>query len=579
MVKQIFYIAIWLIGFLSLASCRPQYATDTQLVLADSLMKEHPDSALHLLESIKPLQLKSKADNAYYALLLTQARDKNYIIQTDDSLIQTAVEYYDSVKDIPMQAKAYYYKGCIYRNANMCGEAVKEYLTAIPLAQKAQDKELLGLIYNHTGYLYYLQDLIEQASLIYQSAEKLAIQQRDSCLWAESLLWQGRINTEKGITYHPDAEQKLLKAFEIAINPKYKRIQANVAASLSKLYNRMNQCEKAILFAKQNISLRDDTIHCYRAYLLLGNAYYKALQYDSAHKFLTKSLSSNLYEIKANAYMQLSAIAKATGKLDESLALTEKYMMYVDSINLSKQSNEIIKAEKKVEKQKYIDSLKQHHSKHIVSIIIIAILACTIGVICFILKKGRHKTYKLKQESLNSEHERQELHKKYMQLKSDLIEKDTIIASLQASINQQHANDEKKKKLQQELDIFSRERDALAKETFEHSKIYAKIERIIDACKKYESSNEYLNEDDWKYLLAEIDMRWDGAITRLSSKYQLSKKEIHLCCLFLTDISTSNFKYIIEYTRSSIYRKEKEILELMGYSPKSNKLKDILKKV
>ena len=50
-------------------------------------MEEYPDSALHILESIETQQLSAQADRAYYALLLTQARDKNYIVQTDDSLI------------------------------------------------------------------------------------------------------------------------------------------------------------------------------------------------------------------------------------------------------------------------------------------------------------------------------------------------------------------------------------------------------------------------------------------------------------------------------------------------------------
>ena len=44
-------------------------------------MEEYPDSALHILESIETQQLSAQADRAYYALLLTQARDKNYIVK------------------------------------------------------------------------------------------------------------------------------------------------------------------------------------------------------------------------------------------------------------------------------------------------------------------------------------------------------------------------------------------------------------------------------------------------------------------------------------------------------------------
>ena len=91
-----------------LAACTEKTDYNTLLVRADSLMNLHPDSALNILESISTESLKTKADRAYYALLLTQARDKNYIVQTDDSLIRIAVRYYDSMRDNRMQARAYY---------------------------------------------------------------------------------------------------------------------------------------------------------------------------------------------------------------------------------------------------------------------------------------------------------------------------------------------------------------------------------------------------------------------------------------------------------------------------------------
>jgi len=570
--RQAFHIVIWLTGFLSFTSCSQRHNPYALLAQADSAMEEFPDSALRILESIEPKQLNMQADRAYYALLLTQARDKNYIVQTDDSLIRTAVQYYDSIGDVAMQAKAHYYRGSIYRDANLCGEAIQEYLTAIPLAKAAGNQKLLGLIYNHAGYLYYLQDLVEEADSIYQLAEKLAIQRRDTSLWAETLSFQGKINIKKGISYYPKAEENLLKAFEMTSAARYKRVQANIAASLSRLYTRMNQSEKAILFAKQNIVLRDDTTHCYNAFSILGNAYFKAEQYDSATLYINKSLSSEMYNIKANAYMLLAAIAKRQGNLDKSLALTEKHILYTDSINLSQQSNDILNAEKKIEKQQYAKSLDNRYNKQTVFITVSILSICIIGIIYFPLRKYRRDTRNLKQKQ-------QKLQQKYMLLKDKLTLKDSEIASLKESIRQQQISEAKKEQLQQELERFNKERDVLAKETFEHSKIHAKMERIIDTCKKYGKSDEKMSEEDWKYLIAETNIRWNNAITRLDSQYHLSKKEIHLCCLYLTDIPLANLEYLIEYKRSSIYRKEKDILEAMGYPSQSCKLKDILKEV
>lgn len=576
--KQGIYITIWLICFLSLSSCTRQHNHNILLMQADSLMEEYPDSALCILESIKSQQLTAQADHAYYALLLTQARDKNYIVQTDDSLIRMAVQYYDSIEDISMQAKAHYYKGCIYRDANLCGKAVQEYLIAITFAKEAENQRLQGLVYNHAGYLYYLQDLLEQADSIYQLTERLAIQQNDTILWADALLFQGKINIERGIPYYPKAEEKLLEAFEISI-PNYNRIRANIAASLSTLYSLMNQHEKAIQFAKLNIALQNDTTHCYKAFSILGYAYFKAEQDDSATLYINKSLASEMYDIKANAYMLLADMTKRQGDVDKSLALTEKQLLYTDSINLSQQSNDILNAEQEVERQRHIKQLNNQHSKQTVLITVSLLSIFIIGVICFLLKKYRRDTHNLKLQQFYLEQEKQKLQQEHMLLKSKLALKDSEITSLKESIRQQQISEAEKERLQQELELFSKERDTLAKEAFEHSEIHAKMERIIASCKKCGKSNEAMNEEDWKYLMAETNMRWNGAITRLDSQYQLSKKEIHLCCLYLTDIPIANLEYLIEYRRSSIYRKEKDILALMGYSSHSCKLKDILKEI
>ena len=101
-----------------LTACTGKTDYNTTLVQADSLMASRPDSALHMLQGISTKNLSTKADRAYHALLLTQARDKNYIRQTDDSLIQVAVRYYDTHEDAPLQARAYYYWGSLYRDQN-----------------------------------------------------------------------------------------------------------------------------------------------------------------------------------------------------------------------------------------------------------------------------------------------------------------------------------------------------------------------------------------------------------------------------------------------------------------------------
>lgn len=575
--KQGIYVTIWLISFLLLNSCTRQHNHNILLVQADSLMEEYPDSALHILESIESQQLTVHTDRAYYALLLTQARDKNYIVQTDDSLIRTAVQYYDSIGDVQMQAKAYYYKGCIYRDANLCGEAVQEYLTAISLAKKTGNPKLQGLICNHAGYLYYLQDLLEQADSIYQLTEQLAIQQNDTSLWADALSFQGKINIKQGIPYYPRAEEKLLKAFDMTNTPNYKQLQADIAAALSSLYNSMELNKKAVHYAKLNISLRNDTAQHYRAFLLLGDAYFKAGLYDSATLYINKSLSSTGYGTQASAYMRLAEIAKVQGDLAKSLEFTKKHTLYLDSLHLAKQSNDILIAEKEIAKQQYTNNLGYQNKKLHILIIVSVLLICIIGIIYAVLRRSQQKAHHIEQEQSILEKEKQDLQQKYIQLKNELTLKEAERVSQQKDINQYHINEEKKKKLQQELDTLTRKRSALAKETLEHSEVYSKIERIINSYKKYDKSEEQLNDDDWQRFIVETDIRWDKAITRLRIQCELEKEEVHLCCLLLTDFPIAHLEYIIKQTRNTIYRKEKEILKKAGCPSGRNKLKEFLK--
>jgi len=66
-----------------------------ELKTAEELMETSPDSALKVLRGIRRIQLINPADKALYALLMSQAYDKNDIKIESDSLISIAANYYD----------------------------------------------------------------------------------------------------------------------------------------------------------------------------------------------------------------------------------------------------------------------------------------------------------------------------------------------------------------------------------------------------------------------------------------------------------------------------------------------------
>lgn len=284
-------------------ACNTRVNYNKYLIAIDSLIVQQPDTALSMLEAFPTNSLQTQADSAYYGLLMTEARDKNYIIQTNDSLIQSALTYYNGTNDIEKRARAHYYSGCVYRDSQRRTESMTQYLIAKPLAEKAGERRLLSLIYLNIGYLYYSQNLNTQADSSYQLAQQIGIQLKDSVLQAEVLSRRGLIRMEKGEEFYPEAEKMMLKALAIVQKQSNIQLKENVFSSLCQLYNWMENGEKAIEFAKQNLGVQKDRTTCYKAFELLGSAYYLILQYDSARHYLQKSLFTTDYATKAGAHV------------------------------------------------------------------------------------------------------------------------------------------------------------------------------------------------------------------------------------------------------------------------------------
>lgn len=83
-------------ALLAVASC--SRTDDARLAVAERQMAEHPDSALLTLRKIDATSL-NRHNTALYALLLTQALDKNDVAVNNDSSIRIAVDYYSRYND------------------------------------------------------------------------------------------------------------------------------------------------------------------------------------------------------------------------------------------------------------------------------------------------------------------------------------------------------------------------------------------------------------------------------------------------------------------------------------------------
>ena len=118
-----------------IACSDPKPVTDT-LHRAEALMNEHPDSAWMMLNTLSPDEMGQNRNRALYALLYTQAQEKNCIYETDDSLINIAVEYYRNTDDIRHRFLSCFYKGKVSVNARDYLNATSCYMEAEQLVDE-----------------------------------------------------------------------------------------------------------------------------------------------------------------------------------------------------------------------------------------------------------------------------------------------------------------------------------------------------------------------------------------------------------------------------------------------------------
>ena len=148
------HIILSLLVALSFIGCRDHSPVADKLQQAETCMNEYPDSALTILKSIVQTDLQSEEHRARYALLYSQALDKNYIDLTNDSLISIAVDYYKDRDDARAKFLSYYYQGRIYTNANNLTQATLAYMEAEQLVDELGDDYAAGLLYDQMGDIF-----------------------------------------------------------------------------------------------------------------------------------------------------------------------------------------------------------------------------------------------------------------------------------------------------------------------------------------------------------------------------------------------------------------------------------------
>jgi hypothetical protein len=144
---------------------------------------------------------------AYYALLNTQAQDKNYIDEINDSLISVAVDYYRNTDDTRHKFLSYYYKGRVHFNAKDYLSATSCYMESEQLADAVGDDYLTGLLYAESGRIYRLYYDYPKSLEAYQKAAECY--ERAGKIRHRNYMWLNQSGAYRNLNQNEDSERLL----------------------------------------------------------------------------------------------------------------------------------------------------------------------------------------------------------------------------------------------------------------------------------------------------------------------------------------------------------------------------------
>lgn len=580
-------------------SCPQKHSFSKQFYIAESLMDQHPDSALKIMVDFNDTDYLSEKEKSDYYLLLTEAKDKNYITHTSDSLINTAVKYYEEGTDPVIKAKSYYYQGRVYHDMQRLAEAALCYKKAANEVEKTTSHRLKSLIYNNYGLLCLYQDLYNEAELMYKKSYYTMLQQaHDTCASAYILLDICHVYLIKN--EYNLALNHYKEALAIATTYNEREMQSAILYDIGLFYDNMGMIDSAVYYIQESLFYNSDIVSMDEVSLGMADIYRKAGLKDSALVLLKKCLiSENLYT-KTSAYKCLSKIKETEGNISQAFKLHKIYTHYKDSI--TKKSNTVSLAEVIA---KYDNEKLQNENSQIIlektqarsNLYSLLFICLFLGIITsrafiFYRKKKEHK----EKEHLNRidilqkqimENKRQfNVHENSIRLKTKLL-KDANIELKNRKIQLNRLDQEKEEifRIQKEMEQLEKSRNDLKNQITNLRKKKEQITTIndkiisqaslIDRLKLFKTGNP-IPETEWIHLSDLMNEHYNNFTKRLVIKYpNLKQHDILICNLTKIGLPIETIAYLNHSKYESILTKRSRIKQRM--QNKGNQtLEDIL---
>lgn len=460
---------------------------------AKSCMDIYPDSALRLLQDIlSPETLKGK-DRADYALLYTQACDKNYMTPVNDSLIRVAVDYYGEDKSMNA-ALSYFYLGCVNWNRGNNVEAVQAFLKVLDILPSHTINRLFMQTHVYLGECYNWEGLYREAKEHYLLAYRNALCRKDTLDMYFPL--NGLGTSYLYLNLNDSAFSFINKALDIALYYEDVDMEQNVLSSLLGYYEVIHEYEKVCQYANRLIELKSDNLeNIYRA---KGNALMHLEIFDSACYYLKLSVTSEDLDTRTMGYYSLYELLKKK----QDLRLTEyvdSFIVCKDSLNIVDRYNEIqrLKFEhsEQVRQQEYL----QHRSRLKFYALAFCLLSILLATIVFLIIDKRRKQH-------------------YIMLQQTIV--DNKLDSIKKYVKEQFGETGEWETKLKELE-YEEVKGAIF--SFEHTVWYKKIANLNEQC---------LSAKEQRELFKDLSVLFASLIEILKAEYPAIKEvDIYFCVL------------------------------------------------
>lgn len=533
-------------------SCRDGGRTESLLRTADSLMEEHPDSALTILRRDSLEICRSGKDyRLWYALSRTEADDKCYILHVSDSTMRAAANYYNSHGSDFQRVRANYLLGRVYCDMHLYGHALTSFNKAITVESendstinryKARSATWAGYVYEVKGLH---KDALRYNKLAYGYAKQAGAQVTE----VYSLRDIGRSyrdlnRNDIAIHYYQKAAKKA-KTIDDA------NLYNMVMEELAGIYIEEGRLDEAYAALNtQFLATTDKDISSH--YYIWAMYFEKRGQLDSAVAYNKRGMNYSDVSIKRDVSLDLARLLMKQGKHNEAIKYYEQYSVYSDSVTaseLNETSDMLSQVEKNIDIERKNTILAE--TKTNLTILLSVIIFTVIVVSLILIKHYSNVRKRIREQQERANNYLSQLQETGMQ---KMKRNEERIAQLETelSVSNEKLTEIRKSLMRNEAEMLAKQNEhMLFKE--KHRELLIADLADTDVYKLYHTPNAVPSSADYHRLVEALNKAYNNFTKRLKEFYpDINDNEVWICCMVKAGLSSKEICNISPYSYSSL---------------------------